>query len=123
MLRDMKIPSPTSTASWSPSPCLTSESSDCATDVPPGSRFPNNLTFVLYGRIGSCVMATSLSADVAGRLDDLVARACDRAGLDNFGGESWREGLDLLVETCESAPGVNPGGRELVYGEFVDALW
>jgi hypothetical protein len=68
-------------------------------------------------------MATSPSAEAAVRLDDLVARACDRAGLDDFGGESWREGLQLLVNTCESAPGVNPGGREFVYGQFVDALW
>lgn len=56
-------------------------------------------------------------------LDDLVTRACERAGLDDFGGDSWREGLGLLVETCESAPGVNPGGRDFVYGQFVDALW
>jgi Sulfotransferase family len=56
-------------------------------------------------------------------VDELVARACERAGLDDFGGDSWREGLDLLVESCESAPGVNPGGREFVYGQFVGALW
>ena len=68
-------------------------------------------------------MATSCSAEAAIRLDDLVTRACERAGLDDFGGESWREGLQLLVDTCESAPGVNPGGREFVYGQFVDALW
>jgi hypothetical protein len=68
-------------------------------------------------------MATSCTAEAAIRLDDLVTRACERAGLDDFGGESWREGLQLLVDTCESAPGVNPGGREFVYGQFVDALW
>jgi hypothetical protein len=62
------------------------------------------------------------SRSVSG-VDDLVARACQRAGLDDFGGDSWREGLGLLVESCESAPGVNPGGREFVYGQFVDALW
>lgn len=28
-----------------------------------------------------------------------------------------------MVESCESAPGVNPGGREFVYSQFVDALW
>ena len=56
-------------------------------------------------------------------VDDLVARACERAGHDDFGGESWRAGLQLLVDSCESAPGVNPGGREFVYGQFVDALW
>ena len=56
-------------------------------------------------------------------VDGLVTRACERAGLEDFGGESWREGLHLLVDSCESAPGVNPGGREFVYGQFVDALW
>lgn len=56
-------------------------------------------------------------------VDDLVARACERAGHDDFGGDSWREGLRLLIESCESAPGVNPGGREFVYAQFVDALW
>ena len=56
-------------------------------------------------------------------MDELVARACERAGLDDFGGDSWREGLHILVESCESAPGVNPGGREFVYGQFVDAMW
>lgn len=56
-------------------------------------------------------------------LDDLVTRACERAGLDDFGGDSWREGLSLLVDTVESTPGVNEGGRNFVYGQFVDALW
>ena len=56
-------------------------------------------------------------------VDELVSRACERAGLDDYGGNSWREGLALLVESCESAPGVNPGGREFVYGQFVDAMW
>jgi hypothetical protein len=52
-----------------------------------------------------------------------VRRACERTGLDDFGGDSWREGLQLLVDSVESTPGVNPGGRDFVYGQFVDALW
>jgi hypothetical protein len=68
-------------------------------------------------------MATPAPSQSAQGLDDLVARACDRASLDDFGDDSWRVGLRLLVETCEAAPGVNPGGREFVYGQFVDALW
>lgn len=52
-----------------------------------------------------------------------VDELATRAGLDDFGGDSWRAGLRILVESCESAPGVNPGGREFVYGQFVDALW
>jgi hypothetical protein len=67
-------------------------------------------------------MAIALSSEAAVRVDDLVTRACERAGLDDFGGDSWREGLQLLVDTCESAPGVNPGGREFVYGQFVAML-
>jgi hypothetical protein len=61
--------------------------------------------------------------NVTPNVDELVARACERAGLDDFGGESWREGLTLLVQTVESSPGVNAGGRDYVYAQFVDALW
>ena len=68
-------------------------------------------------------MTASLSSQSASRVDELVTRACERACLDDFGGDSWREGLRLLVDACESAPGVNPGGREFVYGQFVAALW
>jgi hypothetical protein len=56
-------------------------------------------------------------------MDELCARACERAGLDDFGGDSWRAGLRLLVDSVESTDGVNPGGRDFVYGQFVDALW
>jgi Sulfotransferase family len=68
-------------------------------------------------------MAAPLSSGTTARFDELVTRACGRAGLDDFGEDSWQQGLRLLIETCESAPGVNPGGRDFVYGQFVDALW
>jgi hypothetical protein len=68
-------------------------------------------------------MATTLSPQSAPPSDELVSRACERAGLDDFGGDSWREGLRLLVDSVESTPGVNPGGRDFVYGQFIDALW
>lgn len=83
----------------------------------------HNLTFVLYDRIVSFDVVAPLSAESVIRFDELVTRACERAGLDDSGGDSWREGLLLLLDTCESAPGVNPGGREFVYGQFVDAMW
>ena len=44
------------------------------------------------------------AADAAVRVDDLVARACERAGLDDFGGDSWREGLQLLVARVNRHP-------------------
>lgn len=56
-------------------------------------------------------------------VERLVTRACERASLDDFGGDSWREGLTLLVRTVDTAPGVSEGGRDYVYGQFVDALW
>lgn len=56
-------------------------------------------------------------------VDELVGRACERAGLDDFGSDSWREGLTLLVATLESTPGVAPAGRDDLYRQFVDALW
>src|SRR6201991_705817 len=76
----------------------------------------HNLTFVLYGRIVSAAMTTQC-------FDELVTRACERAGFDDFGDDTWQEGLRLLISSCESAPGVNPGGREFVYSQFVDAMW
>src|ERR1700739_4983370 len=68
-------------------------------------------------------MATTLSSQSASPSDELVTRACERAGLGDLGGDSWREGLRLLVDSVESTPGVNPGGRDFVYGQFIDALW
>ncbi|WP_245672971.1 sulfotransferase family protein [Aldersonia kunmingensis] len=68
-------------------------------------------------------MTSPISSPPVSVVDGLADRARERAGLDDFGGDSWRVGLQLLVDTCESAPGVNPGGREFVYGQLVDALW
>jgi hypothetical protein len=55
--------------------------------------------------------------------DQLATRACESAGLDDFGGDSWREGLQILVDTVESTPDVTPDGRDNLYRQFVDALW
>jgi hypothetical protein len=56
-------------------------------------------------------------------VERLVTAACERAGLDDFGADGWREGLEVLVASVESAPGATDGGRGYVYGQFVDALW
>jgi len=55
-------------------------------------------------------------------VDDLVARACERAGLDDLGAGSWREGLAILVDTLEHAPGMTAAGREDLHRQYVDAL-
>src|SRR5882724_1829332 len=113
MFLDMKIPSPTSMASWLPSPCLTSSSSD---GVISANLPQTNLTFVLYGRIvsGHDGIPTAwrpgdarLRTGRTGRLRrGLVARGPDPAR--RHGGIHARR---------------QPGGREFVYGKFVDALW
>ena len=56
-------------------------------------------------------------------VDGLVSAACERAGLDDFGADGWRDGLEVLVASVESAPGATEGGRAYVYGQFVGALW
>src|SRR5689334_7102141 len=68
---------------------------------------------------GSGARSSSTKAVV----DHLLDRACERAGLDDFGPGSWREGLDILVDTIETTPGVIAAGRDVLYGWFVDALW
>jgi Sulfotransferase family len=68
-------------------------------------------------------MSTAGTSQDALEVEHLVTRARERAGLHDFGGDSWREGLTLLMQTVDSAPGVSEGGRDYVYGQFVDALW
>ena len=67
-------------------------------------------------------MTTSLSSAAAATVHDLVGRACERAGRDDLGPDSWREGLTILVESIESTPGVATAGRDNIYRQFVDAL-
>ena len=88
------MPSPTSTASWSPSPCLTSSSPVIAPQLDLHAiDFRHNLTFVLYGRIVSAGMTDDLGRTARPRASiELVAAACERAGLDDFGDDSMARG-------------------------------
>jgi hypothetical protein len=67
-------------------------------------------------------MTKTSSSNVSAKMDELVEQACKKASLDDFGTESWREGLTILVESMETAEGVQPSGREDQYGQYVDAL-
>lgn len=55
-------------------------------------------------------------------VDELVARASERTGLDDLGPGSWREGLEILVDTLATAPDVTPDGRADLHRQYVDAL-
>jgi hypothetical protein len=55
--------------------------------------------------------------------DQLATRAAEKAGLDDFGPDSWQEGLGILVESIEACPDASAAGRDAVYDQYVDALW
>ncbi len=54
--------------------------------------------------------------------DALASQARERAGLEDFGADSWREGLSILVHTLEVAPDITVTGRNDLYRQYVDAL-
>jgi len=56
-------------------------------------------------------------------VDDLVARASLRAGLDDLGPPTWREGLEILLGELDRDERVSDAGYEMITGRFVDALW
>jgi hypothetical protein len=60
--------------------------------------------------------------DGAVTVDDLVDRAFERTGREDLGPGSWRDGLAILVDTLEHAPGVTAAGRENLHRQYVDAL-
>ena len=55
-------------------------------------------------------------------IETFVQQASDCVGLSDLGPDSWREGLAVLVETLETAPDVEPTGREDFQSQVVDAL-
>ena len=55
-------------------------------------------------------------------IETYVQQSSDRVGLSDFGDDSWREGLGILVETLKAAPYVEPSGQEDFGSQVVDAL-
>ena len=54
--------------------------------------------------------------------DRLVATAADRAGSDRFGGDTWREGLDVLVLALNTEAALNEMGTGALADEIVGCL-
>jgi hypothetical protein len=52
----------------------------------------------------------------------LVAQAQESTGLDDFGGDDWREGLDRLIPAFRDEARLNDLGNTIVPGELVDYL-
>ena len=55
-------------------------------------------------------------------IDDMVATASERAGSDDFGGESWREGLEVLVRALDSEAALNEMGVGAMTEQIVGYL-
>jgi hypothetical protein len=55
-------------------------------------------------------------------VDRLVAGAHDATGLDDFGSDSWRDGLDRLVDSLRNEARLHELGEQITAGEIADYL-
>jgi hypothetical protein len=55
-------------------------------------------------------------------IDDLVHRARAETGRDDFGADTWREGLERLVRSAESEGKFTPAGQDNFYRMLVQSL-
>lgn len=56
--------------------------------------------------------------------DDIAEQAVERAGgLDDFGPDTWREGLDVLLDTLNRDDRVTADGYRNITGSYVGGLW
>jgi hypothetical protein len=56
-----------------------------------------------------------VTGTVGGRVQDLIDRATRETGLDDFGGDSWREGLEVLLRSAETEAHFNDFGEQYFY--------
>jgi len=53
---------------------------------------------------------------------NLMAQACEQTGLDNFGDDSFREGLEMLVRALRDEARLNATGEAFIYPRIVGHL-
>jgi len=56
------------------------------------------------------------------RIDDLISTVRRDTGLDDFGGDTWREGLEVLVRAATTEATFTEFGEQAFYGSIVRAL-
>ena len=56
------------------------------------------------------------------RVDQLVEAAVERAGSNDFGGDTWREGLDVLVGSLTTESALNELGESVMIDQIVGLL-
>lgn len=54
--------------------------------------------------------------------DDILKIAAGRTGLTEVESDSWREGLEIIIDELNSSPGFTPAGRERILDDAVNAL-
>src|SRR5262249_32716645 len=59
---------------------------------------------------------------VANRVDEIVEQAQKQTGLSDFGGDSWRAGLETLVRSAEQEAGFDDAGAGGFYASLVRPL-
>lgn len=59
---------------------------------------------------------------VALSTDELVDAARSRTGLDDFGADTFREGLEVLVRSASAEAGLSPFGHDVFAGQLVGTL-
>ena len=63
-----------------------------------------------------------MSLTTAARTDELIAQARAETGLDDLGGDTWREGLEVLLTSALTESHLNDIGEQMFYGAIVRAL-
>ncbi len=66
--------------------------------------------------------ASRAGGSVGARIDELMHRAKAETGLDDFGGDSWREGLEILVRAAIAEASFNDLGEQMFYDSLVRPL-
>ena len=65
---------------------------------------------------------TAAAVSTKARVDELVDKARAETGLDDFGGDTWRAGLEVLVGSALTESSFNDFGEEMFYGNLVRTL-
>lgn len=65
---------------------------------------------------------TSSTQTVRARIEEVIDRAKKETGLSDFGGDSWREGLEILVGAAEAQASFNEFGEQSFYASLVRPL-
>jgi hypothetical protein len=65
---------------------------------------------------------TDAAVTTASRIDELTGRARAATGLEDFGGDSWREGLEVLIGSALTEARLNDLGEHMFYDSIVRIL-